>query len=185
MAVTKTVWGFIEQKDMGLMRRMNRWRPPRWVRLWMLLVSRLGDGLLWYVLGLLLLCFGGQQGFHAFVAGAVASIAAIALFSKIKPLSRRRRPFQIEPHCWAIITPPDKFSFPSGHAMTSFAIAASVSHFYPDLQVCLLFSAVSVAASRIVLGMHFLTDVVVGALIGAGLGLLSVWLLTCLRFVPA
>src|SRR5271170_4534553 len=114
MAVTKTVWGYIEQKDMGLMRRMNRWRPPRWVRLWMLLVSRLGDGLLWYVLGLLLLCFGGQQGFHAFVAGAVASIATNALFSKIKPLSRRRRPFQIEPHCWAIITPPDKFSIPSG-----------------------------------------------------------------------
>jgi undecaprenyl-diphosphatase len=68
--------------------------------------------------------------------------------------------------------------------MTSFAIAASVSHFYPDLQVCLLFSAVSVAASRIVLGMHFLTDVVVGALIGAGLGLLSIWVLACLRFIP-
>jgi undecaprenyl-diphosphatase len=135
MAVTKTVWGYIEGKDMRLMRRMNRWRPPRWIRLWMLIVSRLGDGLLWYVLGLML--------------------------------------------------PPDQFSFPSGHAMTSFAIAASVSHFYPDLQVCLLFSAVSVAVSRIVLGMHFLTDVVIGALIGAALGFLSVWIFTCLRFIPS
>jgi undecaprenyl-diphosphatase len=181
MAVTKTVWGYIEQKDMRLMRRMNRWRPPRWVRLWMLLMSRLGDGLLWYVLGIMLLCFGGLQGFHAFLAGMLAALSAIALFSKIKPLSRRKRPYQVEPHCWAFITPPDRFSFPSGHAMTSFAIAASVSHFYPELQLCLLFSAASVAASRIVLGMHFLTDVIVGAAIGAGLGFFSLWLLAVLR----
>jgi undecaprenyl-diphosphatase len=177
MAIAKTVWEYIEQRDMRLMRRVNRWRAPRLIRIFMLLMSRLGDGLLWYALALLVLVFGGQRGIHAFITGAAASLMAIALFRQIKPLSRRRRPCHIEPHCWAIVTPPDQFSFPSGHAMTSFAIAISLGHFYPDFQHLLLLSAMSVAISRIVLGMHFLTDVMVGSLIGIGLGFLSVWLL--------
>jgi undecaprenyl-diphosphatase len=62
--------------------------------------------------------------------------------------------------------PPDQFSFPSGHTITAFAVVISLSHFYPDLTAGLLFCAVSVAASRILLGMHFLSDVVAGAAIG-------------------
>jgi undecaprenyl-diphosphatase len=49
----------------------------------------------------------------------------------------------------------------------------AVGSFYPHLIGVLLFCALSVAMSRIVLGMHFLSDVVVGAIIGAGLGYAS------------
>ncbi len=72
-----------------------------------------------------------------------------------------------EPHCWATLLPPDQFSFPSGHTITAFAVAVSLSRFYPDLAIGLLFCAVSVAASRILLGMHFLSDVLAGAAIGS------------------
>ncbi len=48
MTVTRTVWGFIEQRDHRLMRRMNRWRAPRWIRYWMIAATRMGDGWLWY-----------------------------------------------------------------------------------------------------------------------------------------
>ncbi|MGA8072179.1 MAG: phosphatase PAP2 family protein, partial [Candidatus Acidiferrales bacterium] len=74
------------------------------------------------------------------------------------------------PHCWAAILPPDRFSFPSGHSITAFAIAVCIGLFYPQLQDLLLFIAVCVAASRIILGMHFLSDVIAGSMIGAGLG---------------
>src|SRR5260370_26827192 len=59
MTVTRTVWGFIERRDHRLMRRMNRWRAPRWIRYWMIAATRMGDGWLWYGLGAMLLVYGG------------------------------------------------------------------------------------------------------------------------------
>jgi len=82
----------------------------------------------------------------------------------------------LETHCWSSLLPPDQFSFPSGHSITAFAVAVSLGSFYPTLIEGLLFCAVSVAISRILLGMHFLSDVLAGWAIGAGLGFLSVCL---------
>jgi undecaprenyl-diphosphatase len=79
----------------------------------------------------------------------------------------------MEPHCWATLLPPDQFSFPSGHTITAFAVALSLGAFYPAMLPGLLFCAASVAASRILLGMHFLTDVLAGAAIGAAVGSLA------------
>src|SRR5260370_7437131 len=87
-----------------------------------------------------------------------------------KRFAARPGPCQIEPHCWATLLPPDRFSFPSGHTMTAFAVAIPLLLFYPTLTVGLLFCAISIAASRILLGMHFLSDVLAGALIGTALG---------------
>jgi undecaprenyl-diphosphatase len=71
------------------------------------------------------------------------------------------------------LLPPDRFSFPSGHSITAFAIAVSLGLFYPAIFPGLLFLAVSVALSRILLGMHFLTDVLAGAALGTVLGYAS------------
>lgn len=57
--------------------------------------------------------------------------------------------------------------------MTAFAIAIPLLLSYPALIVTLLFCAFSIAISRILLGMHFLSDVLAGASIGAGLGYLG------------
>jgi len=70
-------------------------------------------------------------------------------------------------------SPPDQFSFPSGHTITAFAVAVSLGSFYPALFPGLLFCALSVALSRILLGMHFLSDVVAGGVLGAILGYTS------------
>src|SRR5260221_11699110 len=59
MTVTRTVWGFIEQRDHRLMRRMNRWRAPRWIRYWVIAGTRLGGGWVWYSLAGLFLIFCG------------------------------------------------------------------------------------------------------------------------------
>ena len=57
--------------------------------------------------------------------------------------------------------------------MTAFAVAVPLALFYPALAIGLFFCALSIAMSRILLGMHFLSDVVAGALIGTGLGYLA------------
>ena len=105
--------------------------------------------------------------------GASAAVAGICIFRALKRTSRRKRPCDIEPHCWSAILPPDKYSFPSGHSITAFAIAISIGLFYPELQISLLAAALLIASSRIVLGMHFLSDVLAGSAIGVLLGFTS------------
>lgn len=174
MAVARNVWGFIEQRDYRLMRRVNRWRAPRWVRYWMIVATRMGDGWVWYTLGLALLAFGGAQRYVATGSAALAAVAGILLFKLLKKMSQRPRPCQIEPHCWARVLPPDKFSFPSGHTMTAFSVALAISYFYPSLEGLLFFLAASIGASRILLGMHFLSDVLAGIVLGVALGCASI-----------
>lgn len=173
MTVAKAVWNQINSNDHRLMRRVHKWKPPRWFRILMILATRLGDGWLWYALGLILLFYGGAHRFAAMGAAGSAALAGIILFRALKHTSRRARPFEIEPHCWSQILPPDKFSFPSGHSITAFAVALSVGLFYPDLQAVLLTVAFLIASSRIILGMHFLSDVLVGSAIGIFLGSVS------------
>jgi undecaprenyl-diphosphatase len=144
----------------------------------MICATRGGDGWLWYALGAMLLLFGGEQRFVAVGAAGLAAATGIALFLKLKRATRRKRPS--EPHCWACLLPPDQFSFPSGHTITAFAVSMSLAAFYPELGIGLLFCAISVAASRILLGMHFLSDVLAGATIGALLAIGSTHLMRLL-----
>src|ERR1700728_1196017 len=169
MTVGRTVWNQINSSDHRLMRRVHRWRAPRWFRILMIMSTRGGDGWLWYALGLILVIYGGERRFAAIGAGASAAVAGSFLFRALKRTSRRKRPCEIEPHCWASILPPDKYSFPSGHSITAFAVAISVGCFYPYLLECLLLAALLIAVSRIVLGMHFLSDVLAGIALGIGL----------------
>jgi undecaprenyl-diphosphatase len=140
----------------------------------MIAATRMGDGWLWYGLGAMLLLFGGPMRFSAVGAAGAAAIAGIFVFKVLKMLSQRPRPCQFEPHCWSKVLPPDRFSFPSGHTMTAFSIALVVSYFYPSLEGPLFFLALSIAVSRIVLGMHFLSDVLAGAVLGVALGCASI-----------
>lgn len=170
MTVARNLWGFIERRDHRVMRRMNRWRAPRWVRYWMIAATRMGDGWLWYSVAAALLAFGGEQRFAAIGAAGGAALVGVAVFKILKRLSHRPRPCQIEPHCWSKVLPPDRFSFPSGHTMTAFSIALVLSYFYRGVELPLYFLAGSIAISRVVLGMHFLSDVLAGAILGVGLG---------------
>jgi undecaprenyl-diphosphatase len=171
LAMTRSVLEFIEVQDHTLMRAVNRWRAPRWVRLGTLCATRGGDGWLWYALGAVLAAVGGAEGLVAARQATLAAVAGIGVFLWLKRLAKRRRPCAIEPHCWATLLPPDQFSFPSGHTMTAFAVVVPVVAHFPGTGPGLWICALSVAASRILLGMHFLSDVVAGAALGALLGL--------------
>jgi undecaprenyl-diphosphatase len=156
--------------DFNLMRRLNRWRAPRWFRWWMLLATRAGDGWLWGLIGIAVLLSPDAMRFRAIEAAACAVTCGIVLFHKVKRLVCRTRPRDIEPHCWAHIVTRDRFSFPSGHSTTAFAVAITLGSFYPEIMPVLLVLAANVAISRVVVGMHFLSDVLVGSGMGALLG---------------
>lgn len=121
-------------------------------------------------MGAVVALFGGLERFRALAAAILAVSVGIGLFLVLKRSFGRRRPCALEPHCWATLLPPDQFSFPSGHTITAFAVAIALSTYYPSMTAGLVFIAASVALSRILLGMHFLSDVIAGAGIGGLLG---------------
>lgn len=169
---------FLVQRDHRLMVRVNGWRPPRWFRVWMVCATRGGDGWLWLTMGLCLLLIGGADAVRPVAAAGFAAAVGILCFIVLKRMFRRKRPCAIAEHCWADLLPPDQFSFPSGHSITAFSVAVCLGLAYPGLLAGLMFCAASVALSRVMLGMHFLTDVLAGSAIGALLGYASFLLIT-------
>ena len=159
---------YITSRDHRVMLRVNSWRAPQWIRVWMLCATRGGDGWLWYAMLTAILLFGGEPRYAAVASSGTAAGTGILMFLGLKRTIGRKRPCAIAEHCWARLLPPDQFSFPSGHSITAFAVALPLSLFYPSLMPGLMFCALSVAVSRILLGMHFLSDVIAGC----GLGLL-------------
>jgi len=169
-----SVFSALEAGDLKLMRRVHRWRAPRWIRIWMICATRGGDGWIWYAMAAIVAEFGGPERFLAIACAALSAAIGIALFLTLKERIGRRRPCALEPHCWSKLLPPDQFSFPSGHTITAFAVSTSLISFYPGLAAGLLFCACSIGLSRILLGMHFLTDVLAGAAIGILIARLAV-----------
>jgi undecaprenyl-diphosphatase len=163
--------------DRRIMLRVNRWQAPLWIRRWMVFASRGGDGWLWSAVGLVVLLFGADRRFKALEAGFLAVGTGQSTFFILKRLTSRERPCATQTHCWASLLPPDRFSFPSGHAITAFAITFSLGLYYPALLAGLIFCALSVAASRVILGLHYLSDVLIGIVIGMTIGIgVFVWL---------
>lgn len=155
------------------MRCLNSWHAPAWFRLWMIAATRGGDGWLWGALAAVVLMFGGAERWIAVEACTTAAVFGVLIFLLLKRKTCRRRPCEFIEHCWATLLPPDQFSFPSGHTITAFAITVPLGLLYPPVMPVLLFCAFSIGTSRVMLGMHFLSDVVAGIVIGSGLGYLA------------
>ena len=167
---------YLDSSDRWLSGRVATWDLPRWAGAWMRWATRLGDGWLWAGVGLLLAA-GGPRTWPACGAAALSAAVANVAVVLLKGRVRRARPAARPSNCffagmadrWAF----DEFSFPSGHALNAFALTATVGLALPALALPLLLLAVSIAISRVVLGVHFLLDVLAGALIGATLGTLA------------
>jgi membrane-associated phospholipid phosphatase len=104
-------------------------------------------------------------------AGALASLAVVGL----KDYFERARPPVADPSLDPIGIIPESTSFPSGHAATAFAAAIAVSVIHPRLLKPLFALAALVALSRVYLGVHFVTDIVVGSALGVAIGLACGW----------
>jgi len=159
----------VNAADLRLSHRLRAWAPPRWFRIWMVAASRFGDGPGWIAVAVGLLA-SGAHGRAAVASGVVAALFASLTFMGLKRRFRRRRPCDIAPHPVFHVRPPDAFSFPSGHTMNAFAIATVLAVRFPALSPALILLAACIGTSRVVLGLHFASDVWVGAALGALIG---------------
>jgi undecaprenyl-diphosphatase len=107
----------------------------------------------------------------AMLAAAAAAAVAEGLTVVLKHATERARPPLADPAIEAMVSLPASTSFPSGHAATAFAAATAVGMLHPRLRAPLLVTAGMVALSRVYLGVHFWSDVLVGSLLGVAIGL--------------
>jgi undecaprenyl-diphosphatase len=174
-----TTWERLEigSGERRLCLAMNRWGARRALMRLFRLVSRLGDGVFWYVLMLVLALFGGHQGIRAALQMAGVGIAASLLYRALKRWTKRPRPFRAHAEITPYIAPLDEFSFPSGHTLHAVSFSLIALAWFPWLAPLLIPFTVLVAISRVVLGMNYPSDVLAATLIGGALAGVSLWLL--------
>lgn len=158
---------------------MNRWGARRALTRLLRLVSRLGDGVFWYALMALLDLFGGTRGQQAALHMALVGLVAAALYKALKRWTRRPRPFRSHADITAYVAPLDEFSFPSGHTLHAVSFSLVALGWFPVLAPLLIPFTLLVALSRVVLGVHYPSDVLAATLVGVLLAQMS-W-----AFVPA
>ena len=154
----------------------NRWGARRAVGVFFGAISRLGDGMFWYALMLALVVLDGRRGLLAATHMAATGLAALLLYRLLKRHTRRPRPFRTCPGVIAHVPPLDEFSFPSGHTLQAMGFTIVALAWYPLLAPLLLGFTTLVAASRVILGLHYPSDVLAAIGIGGALGATSLWL---------
>lgn len=157
-------------------RRANHYCRHRRIRTLFAIISRLGDGVFWYVLMGALVLADGMDGLRASAHMAATGVVALSLYKALKRWTRRPRPFAADLRIRAWVAPLDEFSFPSGHTLHAVAFSLVAMAHYPPLAALLVPFTASVAASRVVLGLHYPSDVLAASAIGGALAALSLWL---------
>jgi len=162
------------QLDRHVCMRLNRWNHHPLASRCFGLASRLGDGVFWYTLMLSLpLAYGWGDGWLS-LRMAITGLVGTMIYKALKSGTQRPRPCEVyATMLHRTVEPLDRFSFPSGHTLhaVSFTCMASAAH--PELGWFLIPFTLMVAASRMILGLHYPSDVMAGAAIGAATAVTS------------
>ena len=138
-------------------------------------VSRLGNGLFWYSLMLTLALVPGEPGREAAIQMGLTALVGVLLYKMLKESMVRERPFITHRGIVCATAPLDRYSFPSGHTLQAVLFSTIAVAWFPALVLLLLPTVILIALSRVVLGLHYPTDVLVGAFIGWALAATALW----------
>lgn len=152
--------------------RFNRATDKRAVARLFSVVSRLGDGVFWYALMAGLVLVQGWDALPAVGRMALTGVFCLGLYKWLKTKTTRPRPCARDASIRATVAPLDQYSFPSGHTLHGVAFSLVAVFHFPRLAWLVLPFTGLVALSRLVLGLHYPSDVLAGALLGAGLATL-------------
>ena len=159
----------IDAAEYGLTRTLNRgaaFAIPRYV---FRIASRLGDGIVWYLLIVLLPILYGVSAVRPAIVMALTGVLGLTLYALLKRVFVRERPFITHRAISRAAAPLDRYSFPSGHTLHAVSFTWQACAHFPELAWVLVPLTALIAGSRVVLGLHYPTDVLAGAAAGAAL----------------
>lgn len=136
-------------------------------------VSFTGDGYLYLLMGLSLPLLFPDQGTTFLITGLLAFVIELPIYWVLKKSFKRRRPFHVVQALAPVFKPSDEFSFPSGHTTAAFMIAGITSICFPGISLVAYTWAALIGLSRIMLRVHFISDVLAGMLLGSLIAYLS------------
>ena len=152
----------------------NNFSRKKTIKRFFTIISRLGDGGFWYTLILGLFFFGGFKGYVIALGMTLMAVINVAIYKSLKSKLVRERPY-ISFQDLSCGTPPlDQYSFPSGHTLHAVSFAVVCIYFFPLFAVLLIPISILIAISRVVLGLHYPTDVVMGTLIGLAVSISTI-----------
>lgn len=166
MRSTARAFATIDSMEYRLCRWINRAGRYPWIRQLFALVSRLGNGMIWYAMLLSLPIFAGSAGLTASLSMTFGALIGLLVYKLLKAVLVRERPFISHSDIDCLTAPLDRYSFPSGHTLHAVFFAVVASAWFPALAPALFCFAALTALSRPILGLHYPTDVLVGGLIG-------------------
>ena len=158
----------------GVCQKINRLSQREWIRRFFSVISRLGDGGGWAVAGVAIVVMQGRPALGPIVQMIATCLVGIALYKFLKNRLVRERPYINHGDILCGAAPLDRYSFPSGHTLHAVSLSIMIGHFEPLLLPVVIPFALLVAASRVILGLHYPSDVIVGAAIGAALATTSI-----------
>lgn len=164
-----TVIARFDAAEYGLCRRLNRGASFAVPRRVFQIASRLGDGLAWYALMLVLPLAYGRAAVKPAIVMALTGALGVLVYALLKRLFVRERPFITHAAIDRAAAPLDRYSFPSGHTLHAVSFTWQACAHFPELAWVLVPLAALIASSRVVLGLHYPSDVLAGAGIGAAL----------------
>ena len=155
------------ERERSFARWMHRASARPWVVPSLNVVSRLGDGWMWYGVILSLPWLDHVNGTTCAIRMFAVGAFNLLIYLIIKRCIARPRPYRTCPGIRACARSLDEHSFPSGHTLHSVAFGLILVAYYPSLGYAVWPFVWLVAVSRVVLGLHYPSDVLVGAAIGA------------------
>jgi len=166
----------IQALDLSLCQWLNRVNRREYLGRSFALISRLGDGVFWYLLMLSLPLVHGWSAGVVSLHMAATGVMALLVYKWLKACTSRPRPFMVSTHIIRRVPPLDEYSFPSGHTLHAVSFSVVLLSHQPEwFWIVVPFTAL-VAASRPVLGLHYPSDVLAGAVIGATVAWASITL---------
>jgi undecaprenyl-diphosphatase len=154
--------------DLALLRLLSTVVLPKAVSWPLIALVRIGDGYIWGLIALYL--WWALPVDQVKLVGAHCLLAigiSLAVYWPLKLFIRRPRPFDAGLGVTAKVPPLDKYSFPSGHTMNNLAVSLTLAVYLPHVLSAALTVPLVLGVLRILFGVHFLSDITAGALLGA------------------
>lgn len=154
--------------DLAFFRLLATQKPSKMVTLPLVFLVRIGDGYIWAFIAMYLWWAVPFKDLEDVILQCCFAIAiSLCIYAPVKILTKRRRPYDSGLDVTPLVPPLDKYSFPSGHTMNNLAVSLTLAYHFPGLLVPSILLPVFLGLLRVFFGVHYLSDIVGGVVLGA------------------